>query len=188
MPHEERLDEHGERRRVAERLEAAHSTRDLERPEDDRAEQRGVAAGAGGIASRMPAEPRRAGCASRCGEPAEPPAAAARSPRGGAAGRSARARSRAAIADQDHRDDRRHDGQRERRLAGEDPEPQAEAADDQRGRVREVGEDQERDRLVGDHARWRMPARRSAHACSTSPPAPPAAKIRDAASPAIVIW
>ena len=33
-----------------------------------------------------------------------------------------------------------------------------------------------------------MPARRSAHAVSTRPPAPPAAKIREAASPAIVIW
>ena len=36
--------------------------------------------------------------------------------------------------------------------------------------------------------RLRPSARRSAQAVSTSPPAPPAAKRRDAASPAIVIW
>ena len=36
--------------------------------------------------------------------------------------------------------------------------------------------------------RGSIPARRSAHACSTSPPAPPAANSRVAASAAIVIW
>ena len=42
--------------------------------------------------------------------------------------------------------------------------------------------------MVSATTRLRIPARRSAHAVRTSPPAPPAAKIRDAASPAIVIW
>jgi hypothetical protein len=44
------------------------------------------------------------------------------------------------------------------------------------------------DIVVSATRRLRIPDRLSAHAVSTSPPAPPAAKMREAARPAIVIW
>ena len=66
-------------------------------------------------------------------------------------------------------------------------EVQAEPADDERRHVHGVGEDEEGERLVGDLAA-RHAQRRSAHAVSAIPPAPPAANRRVAARPAIVIW
>ena len=124
---EERLDEHRERRRVAERVEARPQHRDLEGPEQDRAGERGVRVAQ--VLERV-AHPGR-GRGGQVGEPLRPAGRAARgrarSPPRGAAGRSARARSRRRSPVRITRDDRRHDRQRERRLAGEDPEPQAEA-------------------------------------------------------------
>ena len=87
---------------------------------------------------------------------------------------------------QDQGDNGRDGGHRQRRLAGEEAGLEPEAEDDHRRGVREVGQDEEADRLVGDLA-LAIPAWRSAHACRTRPPAPPAAKMRDAASAAIVI-
>ena len=54
--------------------------------------------------------------------------------------------------EQHERDDGGHERQRERVAAAEEAPVQAEAADDHRDAVGQVGQDQERDRLVGDRA------------------------------------
>ena len=61
-------------------------------------------------------------------------------------------RDRQPDGERDAREHGRHDGEAERRLAGEQPDPQAQPAVDQRRDVREVGGDQERWRLVATKA------------------------------------
>ena len=126
-------DEHRDRRRLAERVEARPQHGDVERPVDDRAEQRRVAradevdrgahagrAEAGTVASRC-GEPRRCG---PCPRPALEPALEV-----------GRARARSSSAERDQRSAPKIAGttvSANGAAAGEDARVQPEAADDQR--------------------------------------------------------
>ena len=88
MPDEEGLDQHGERRRVAEGVERRPQHGDLEGPEEDRAEQRGIARAQ--VLERVAhaGRRRRGRLRELLHEPREPAAGAPRTARAGAAGRS----------------------------------------------------------------------------------------------------
>ena len=85
------------------------------------------------------------------------------------------------------RQPRRHDRALERRVAREHADAQQDAEQNQREGVDRVHQDQER-----DHPAGRAPASHASLAQrpvgQRDAPAPPAEKIRVAASPAIVIW
>ena len=146
---------------------------DLEGPEHDRAEQRRVARAQTWCERVADARRRRGGQRARAAAASRPmrPLAPRDASERGARGRSARARSRARARVAISASDRRDDGHARTapgrgRSPKRSPKPQTTSA----SRVGEVGEDEERDRLVGHHA--------AAHARRAAAPTPSARRRR----------
>src|SRR3954454_226212 len=126
-------DQDADRRRLAERLEARPQDGDVEAPPEDRAEQ---AEGAG--------LHQVLGVAHALADRRDPAAEAAVARRDELEGPDRR--------DHDEAEDRGDDGDRERAAARDQPEVEAKPADDQRGHVDEIEQDEERRHAGGDVA------------------------------------
>ena len=177
------------RRRLAERVERRPQHRDVEAPPGDRAEQRRVAArGPGRSRSRTPADIDAGHRRRLRRQPREPPAAADRAVQ-------------PALEVGRHQRDQQGDRDRRRRRTiagttvsangagpGKIPKRRPMPPTSIAGHVHDVGQDEERDRPVGDRA-----ARHARRAAAPTPsarcrPRRPRRRCASPPAPAIVIW